>query len=127
VITCVTYAWGKKYNAVYIDRLAAGIKRHLKQPHRFVVITDDFARCSLGLSCWAIPREDRYLTEVRGCFARLRLFDPEFLSQHMVEADERVVCLDLDMIITGPLDPLFDRPEPFVILQGVNASNPWKV
>jgi hypothetical protein len=32
--------------------------------------------------------------------------------------------MDLDLVVTGPLDALFDRPEPFVILQGVNAVNP---
>jgi hypothetical protein len=34
------------------------------------------------------------------------------------------VCIDLDTVITGPLDGLFDRPENFIILQGANASNP---
>jgi hypothetical protein len=37
---------------------------------------------------------------------------------------DRIVNIDLDTVITGEIDPLFDRPEPFVILQGGNASNP---
>jgi hypothetical protein len=32
--------------------------------------------------------------------------------------------MDLDTVITDSLDPLFDRPEPFLILQGGNATNP---
>jgi hypothetical protein len=38
--------------------------------------------------------------------------------------DDQIVNIDLDTVITGPLDPLFDRPEPFVIMQKGNASNP---
>jgi hypothetical protein len=34
------------------------------------------------------------------------------------------VSIDLGVVITGALDPLFDRPEKFVILAGGNASNP---
>lgn len=30
----------------------------------------------------------------------------------------RIVCLDLDAIVTGSLDPLLVRPEPFVIFGG---------
>jgi hypothetical protein len=61
---------------------------------------------------------------VPGCFARSALFDPEWQARHGIEPGDRFVCLDLDLIVTGPLDGLFDRPEPFAILQGVNASNP---
>lgn len=32
--------------------------------------------------------------------------------------------MDLDSIVTGPLEPLFERTERFVILRGVNQINP---
>ena len=50
------------------------------------------------------------------------MFDPAWQAEHGITG--RLVCMDLDMIITGPLDELFDRPEPFAILQGANAANP---
>jgi hypothetical protein len=80
----------------------------MRQPYRFIVATPQ--------------PEDHYLTEIPGCFARLRMFDPAW--QDGMGCDDRIVCLDLDLIVTGGLDEVFDRPEPFVILQGVNASNP---
>lgn len=105
-----TWLWGDRYGPEYGAKLAAGVQRNLKQPHRFMV---------------CMPQaEDRYLTEVKGCFARLRTFDPAWQADNGIEPGDRIVCMDLDLIVTGGLDELFDRDEPFVILQGVNTSNP---
>lgn len=109
-ITVCTWLWGSKYGPHYVERLARGVARHLEQPHRFVVFRPQ--------------PEDEYLTQVPGCLARLRMFDPAWQKANGIEEGQRVVCLDLDLIITGELDPLFDRPETFVILQGANAVNP---
>lgn len=108
MLTVCTWLWGAKYGESDVRKLQAGLKRHLKQPYRFVV-------CQPG-------QEDRHLTEIKGCFARLRMFDPAWQAQHP-DAD-RFVCIDLDVVVTRELDPLFYRPETFLILQGANAANP---
>ncbi len=100
--------WGTKYGAEYVNRLAAGLRRHIKQPYRFDV--------------HYVSEEDKYLTDIPGCFARLRMFDPNW--QRSLGIDDRLVCVDLDVVVTGGLDELFDRPEPFVILSGANSHNP---
>lgn len=107
-LTVCTWRWGQKYSDGYVARLEAGLRRHLRQPFAFRVFAPEPA--------------DAALTEVPGCFARLRMFDPAWQETNGVRG--RLVCLDLDLIVTGPLDDLFDRPEPFVILQGANAANP---
>jgi hypothetical protein len=107
-LNIITWRWGRKYSADYVHRLAAGVARHLAQPYKFGVFSPQ--------------AEDEYLTRVPGCFARLRMFDPEWQQQHGLTG--RIVSIDLDAVVTGPLDALFDRPEPFVILHGGNASNP---
>lgn len=106
----VTWSWGSKYPSHYVERLAAGVRRNLKQEHRFIV-----ARPS---------PQDEHLTHIKGCFARLRMFDPAWQESHGIKPGERVVNLDLDLVVTGPLDDLFDRPEDFVILQGIHSANP---
>lgn len=68
--------------------------------------------------------EDVYLTETKGCFCRLRMFDPAWQETNGIKAGDRIVCIDLDVVVTGPLDELFDRPEDFVILKGANSANP---
>jgi hypothetical protein len=109
LIIC-TWIWGTKYGHDYISKLFGGIRRNLTQDYLPMVTTP--------------PAEDRHLTETPGCFARLRTFDPAWQAANGIEPGDRIVCIDLDTVITGSLDGLFDRPEPFVILQGVNASNP---
>ncbi len=109
LIIC-TWFWGTKYAGIYVDRLRAGVHRHLRQPHEFMV--------------FAPEPDDGPLLERPGCFARLRMFSPEWQRRQGIDPGDRIVCMDLDSVLTGPLDPLFDRPEPFVILQGANASNP---
>lgn len=105
-----TWVWGHRYGQNYVERLAAGLRRHIEQPFRFAVFSPE--------------SDDVYLTVVKGCFARLRMYDPEWQLRHGIVEGDRLVCVDLDAIVTGQLDPLFDRPEPFVILQGANAANP---
>jgi hypothetical protein len=107
-LTICTWVWGRKYGAKYIERLAAGVERNLKQPFRFRVFSPQ--------------AEDEHLTDIPGCFARLRMFDPKWQAEHKIRG--RLVCMDLDLIVTGGLDELFDRPDDLVILQGANASNP---
>lgn len=109
-LTICTWLWGEKYGPHYVERLAASVARNLKQPHRFMV-------------CNPLP-EDRYLTEMKGCFARLRMFDPSWQAANGIDPGDRIVCMDLDLIVTGSLDGLFVRPDPFTILQNVNTSNP---
>lgn len=116
-LTVLTWWWGDKYGPEYVHRLKAGVARHLKQPHRFLVVTDYELD---GIE--TTPIKDPGLTRHKGCIARLRAFDDVW--QRDIGIEDRLVCIDLDSIITDTLDPLFDRPEPFVILQGSNVSNP---
>lgn len=119
----VTWLWGDKFGVEDVAKLAAGVRRNLKQPHRFLCMTDRIGREPIeGVGYRQI--RDLELTAIRGCFARLRMFDPYWQFLREIKEGERIACIDLDTVITGPLDPLFDRPEPFVIMQKGNASNP---
>jgi hypothetical protein len=129
LIVC-TWLWGRRYTPDDVSRLHGGVHRNLKQPHRFVCITDHVDGYPEVLvhpeygpaELYEIKISDRHLTKIDGCFARLRMFDPAWQAE--LGLTDRLVCLDLDTVITGALDMLFDRPEPFCILQGANASNP---
>ncbi len=119
MLTVCTWLWGNKYGKEDVAKLAASCRRHLKQPFRFVLNTDDFTKAPEGVEPWAI--RDLGLTTFKGCFARLRMFDPEWMEWLAIT---ELLCLDLDLIVTGPLDDLVNRPEKFLILQGANAVNP---
>lgn len=121
-LVVATWLWGNKYTAAYVDRLFAGIGKNLKQPFRFMCMTerDREVKFANGVERHAI--KDPELTNIKGCFARLRMFDEGWQKNRGIES--RLVCLDLDVVITGPLDALFDRPENLMVLKGANASNP---
>jgi hypothetical protein len=107
---------------MYVERLFAGLKRHLRQPFRFVCMTEQnrIANFSNGIERHEI--EDLALTKIKGCFARLRMFDLGW--QDRLGLNDRIVCLDLDTVLVGDLDVLFDYDDRFIILSGANASNP---
>lgn len=115
MLTICTWLWGTKYGAHYVEKLKAGVARNLKMPHRFICVTD-----RTDVSCETFPLVDPNLQYVSdGCYQRLRMFDPAWQAKHGIE---RLVCLDLDLVITGSLDALFSRLEPFVILHGGHFS-----
>jgi hypothetical protein len=122
MLTICTWLWGDKYDLSYVEKLYAGVGRHLKQPFRFLCMTerDRIANFLSGIERYAI--DDLDLTKIKGCFARLRLFDLAWQQNRGI--DGPILSLDLDVIVTGALDPIVDRPETFVILQGANAANP---
>lgn len=131
MLTVCTWLWGDKFEPDDVRKLAAGVSRNLKQDHRFVCVTDreEFFNAgiwsqSIGQAILATPMWSRELTQIKGCYARLEMFNPEWQQEIDVEQGDRIVLIDLDTVVTGPLDPLFDRPEPFVIMQKGNASNP---
>lgn len=105
-----TWSWGAKYADHYRERLAAAVARNLTWKHEFRVLSPE--------------PEDEQLTNIPGCFARLRAFDVAWQQRQGLKPGDRIVCLDLDLIVTGRLDDMLARPEPFAILSGVNASNP---
>jgi hypothetical protein len=122
VLSVCTWLWGDKYGTDDVAKLAGALKRHLRQPHRLLCMTEREREITLpdGVERHAI--KDPELLAHKGCFARLRMFDPNWQANRKITG--RMVCVDLDVVITGRLDPLFDRPDGFVILQGANAANP---
>ncbi|HQR71223.1 MAG TPA: hypothetical protein PLE54_11505 [Burkholderiaceae bacterium] len=122
MISVVTFKWKprpgyrSKFTSEHVNTLAAMVARHYRSPHRFICITDD----PTGLEVEHYPLWDTYSDmrnptwpEGPSCFRRLRVFDRTFASI----AGPRFICLDLDMVITGDVTPLFDRPEPFLMMR----------
>src|SRR5690554_1588998 len=99
------------YAPDWVYKLRSGVARHYSKPHRFVCITDE-PEVLPGIE--TIPLWNDH-AELGGCYRRLKLFDPA-MSEIL---GDRFVAIDLDCVITGSLDPLFDRDDDFVI----NAYN----
>jgi hypothetical protein len=118
-IAFITWLWGDKYDENHVRKLAAGVRRHYRADYRFVVFSERALSLPKPIEVFSIWDLDLI---GRGCFCRLRMFDPAW--QSVYGFDDRIVSLDLDVVITGDLDGVFDRKESFLILQKVNSANP---
>lgn len=118
----ITWKWTQEhyrvpYSAAHVNTLARAVTRNLKQPHRLTCITDDPRNVEVPtFPLWPDCGEMLNMSgaHLPSCYRRLKLFDPATQAALGVKPGERVLSLDLDVLVTGRLDPLFDRPESFV-------------
>lgn len=121
MLTICTWFWGDKYPQDDVGKLERAVRRHLKQPFRFLVMSDRHVE---GQESRLIEEADRHLLAIPGCFARMRMFDLAWQEAAGFREGDRIANVDLDSVIVDGLDPVFDREEPFCILQGINGTNP---
>jgi hypothetical protein len=104
-----------------VNVLRAMVRRHYPHPHAFCCVTDDAE--GLDPSVDVLPAWNDY-AEVASphgglnpsCYRRLRLFHPDAAQWF----GRRFVSLDLDVVITGDLTPLWDREEDAVFWGDTN-------
>jgi hypothetical protein len=83
------------------------LARRLELEHRIVCVTDDAA--GLDAAIEAIPIPARHSDSPR-CRRRMRQFDREWIST----IGDRILAIDLDVVLVGDITPLIDRPDPLV-------------
>jgi hypothetical protein len=96
------------YSADAVNRKASELRRYLTLPHDVVCITDDAAGLASDIRVVPLWPEGR---ELGACWCRLKAFAPEMTAL----IGPRFVWIDLDSIVVGPLDPLFERSDPLVL------------
>lgn len=134
-LTIVTWWWRtpgyrSEFRVEHVNILRRMVARHYPDPHRFLLVTN---QDTYGLDGGIVVVPDREdfvdLPNLSrpgypSCYRRLRLFDP--VEAHSLFG-ARYVSLDLDMVITGDLRPLWNRSEDFVCWGGSNRSNPYNM
>jgi len=94
------------YTADHVNKLESMLKRNLNLPHELICITD----MPEGINCRTIELWDK-CKSLGGCYNRLYIF-----SEDMKDLiGDRFACIDLDCVITGNVDHIFRRTEPFLI------------
>jgi len=127
-LTVVSWLWSQAGGrATYTDRevgiWASMISRNLAMPHRLVCFTDmknitkDVERIPLP----EVPRvrSPHWPPRRPQCYRRVTAFDPAMADV----LGPRFVSIDLDVVVTGCLDPLFDRDEDMVFNAGLSSKN----
>lgn len=96
----------KAFDAKYVAALAKGVAAHMDRPYEFVCFTDQpkaVERVARPIPIRALPG--------RNCWwAKLEPFNPA----HRLEG--RVLYLDLDTLVVGPLAPILDFPASLALI-----------
>lgn len=110
--------WGTKYPAYYVNRLFSMIDRFTKKPFKLYCITEQPK--GLFAEIEVLPLTDPKLS---GWWHKLSLFKPDLYG-----LEGPVLFIDLDIVITADLSPLFSyQANKFVIIRdlatgGYNSS-----
>lgn len=106
IFACVK--WGNKYGPEYVNILFDMVRRNLPSDYEgaFLCFTDDPTGIDARI-------ETRPITEdLEGWWNKLYLF-----KEGVFQEGERIVYMDLDTVITGPLDDIFNYTGEFAILR----------
>lgn len=121
MLKVVTFKWTKPgyrstFGAEHVNTLARMVARHYPDPHQVVCVTDDPDGIDSAVEViplWGDAARLKNPSWPSGpsCFRRLKVFSKWFADTIV----DRFVVLDLDVVITGDLRPLWNRSEGFVI------------
>lgn len=96
MITVALVRTGDAYPVAYVEKLARGIRAHLKADHEILLLTDRPDEVPDDVSFWDISGY-----KLEGWWAKMLLFHRAIPAR-----GERILYFDLDTIITGDLGPL---------------------
>jgi hypothetical protein len=101
--TIVCMKWGTRYPAAYVNRLWSAIKRNTRHPTRLVCYTDDPSGVAEDVESLPIP--SLVLPEK---VANLPWRKMVLWAKDLPGLSGDVLFLDLDIVITGSLDEMFN-------------------
>ncbi|SFE62897.1 glycosyl transferase [Roseivivax sediminis] len=110
--TIVCIKWGTLFGADYVNRLYSGVRRNLSRPVRFVCMTEHPEGLHPDVEVLDLPTEpfraemDAALAVAnrQGAMRKVSLFRPGAIPN----LTGPVLGFDLDVVITGALDPILD-------------------
>lgn len=104
-----------------VNTLARMVRRNLDSSVRVICVTDDPEGIDPSVEALSLPNDFPAVQSPHGprwpsCYRRLRAFHPQAATWF----GARFVSIDLDVVVTGDLAPVFDRDEDFVGWQDPN-------
>ncbi|MFB9225084.1 hypothetical protein [Paracoccus cavernae] len=117
LVICIK--WGTLYGADDVNRLAAGVRRHLARPHRFICFTDDALGLDAGIEAMALPELGLPKGHKDTRWQKLALFRKDLFGLKGTG-----LFLDLDLVIVDDLEPFFALPGEFFIIRDDDLFRP---
>lgn len=98
----ITIKWGQKYGSHYVNRLFQGVRRHIGGKVRCVCFTDDSTGIDDSVDVFPLPHFDAPESHLWCNWRKISLFRDDLPIEGLA------LFLDLDLLITGSLDPFFE-------------------
>lgn len=125
MINVLTWYWRQpggraEYLPEHVNRWAQMVRANLSMPHRIACVTEHPEGIDPSIRLIRPPRDFENVRiptwgdKKPQCLRRLAMFAPDAGKKF----GERFVCMDLDCVIAGPLDPLFNVPDDFKMMIG---------
>jgi len=125
LITVLTWFWRQsggraEYLPEHVNLWAAAVRRNLSMPHRVACVTDHPEGIDSSVEIITPPRDFESVRiptwgdKKPQCLRRISMFGPNAGGVF----GKRFVCMDLDCVIAGPLDPLFGVSSDFKMMIG---------
>lgn len=101
--TVICMKWGARYGADFANRLFSMTRRHVTGDLRFVCFTDDATGLDPGIEALPLPAIELPERVRWNPWRKISLW-----QYPLADLEGDVLFLDLDVVVTGSLDPLFD-------------------
>ncbi len=115
-ILCIK--WGNKYSSDYVNKLYNMVSRNLTQPFRFICLTEDEIGINPAIEVKPIPKIGFAPFDNMEPWAKgngwLKL--TSFINP-LYDISGKILFLDLDVVITGELDSLFQYDKSFTVIR----------
>jgi len=122
-VSVVCWQWNdvhlgdRPYAPEHVNVLQRMVARHLSLPHRFICVADSAEGFDPAVEVVITPPAARAIGKLRSpegkrfpsCYRRLWMF-----SREARVLGDVVLQIDIDLVVTGELAPLFDHPHDFV-------------
>lgn len=121
----VCWLWeGRGYKPEHVNVAHRMFRRHLSGDFRFICITDVPGEYDEGIEVMPIPEQAQKLAALQtpegghfpSCYRRLWMFSPEAKC-----LGDRVLLVDIDLVVVGDVNHLFDFDDDFVGWQPTGA------
>lgn len=126
VLTVVCWKWSRAgyrstFTGEHVNKLAAMVGRHYAGAHKIMCVTNDPSGIDPRVSVIPDRQDFAGVPSPHGagnpsCYRRLLLFHPDAARWF----GDRFVSIDLDVVATADLAPLWDRDEDFVAYRDPN-------
>lgn len=111
--------WGTLYGPEYVNTLFRATRDNMQSEYRFICLTDDGTGLDEGIDVLPLPEMDMSETQrlSKSMWLKIGVF-----QKNLFDITGTVLCMDIDLVITGSLEPFFDGPK-----TGVTACYEWPI